>query len=60
MEREHAVVEAAGERDWNSGHFPAPIHCRPRSPPVIPAKANGQDHYSQASRAHATAAISRP
>jgi hypothetical protein len=36
MEREHAVIEAAGKCDWNSGHFPAlksiaaPLRSSPR------------------------------
>jgi len=30
VECKHAVIEAAGERDWNSGHTLPPIHCRPR------------------------------
>src|SRR5262249_57327476 len=33
MQREHAVVEAAGERDWNSGHFPALTSLH--SPPFV-------------------------
>src|SRR5215468_4254672 len=79
VEREHAVIEPAGERDWNSRHaFPAlsiAVRALLRSSPrkrgsSIPAAGvlgtgsplsrGRQLHYSQASRVHATAAISRP